>query len=282
MLTSKTKVLILAGKRNQDSLSESFGVQNKALIPLAGKRMVEWVFDAINGFGTENLWISVDAAQKALFEQEFPAYSNNLLIIENSGSPMNSIIRALNLLKEGESLLVTTADNPLLNSEFIHYFLQKANESEAELLIATVNGHEGLISKYPFLSRTWHKLNSKVWLSGANLFYWSPKTLNSAATQILTKLEERRKSPMGFASILSGTNLIFLLKLILQCTSIKEANQAFSKTLAFGVEFITLPFPEACVDVDKLSDYEFVERLLNSNNAQICLPEGLNTQAVAT
>lgn len=262
MLNQKIYALVLAGKRKSDPLSEYFGLDNKAFIKLKNKYLIEWVIEALQNSAIQNIIISLQKTQKSIFETNLNK-KHTFLEANSLDSPIDAVFQALNLPETKNGLLITTADNVFLSSEIIAYFLNICQKSSAEIIIATVNGKDNLSQNYPNIKRTWHKLNSQTWLSGANLFFWKPNTNKERAYKVLYELEANRKSPFKFAQIIAKKfSLLFFLKLLFRQTSIKECSKAFSEAVGLKVELITLPFPQACIDIDRLSDLKFAENIL--------------------
>ena len=267
MFSGKINCLILAGQRSGDPLSEYFHLPNKAFIPLLGKPLIEWVLDALN---QSNCFrapiISVSSSQENLFVEKLKDHEYKLLSLPENSSRLDGVFRCLKSIDSDEHLFITTSDNPLLTAEIIDSFLNICSRSQADLIVGTVNGQAGLIQKHPEMRRTWHKLNKDIWLSGANLFYWSPKKLSSQNYEALSRLERQRKSPLAFAQIIAQVNLLFFCKLFLHQTSLKECNKVISQTLGIQTELALIPAPEACIDVDKLGDLEIAEQIMMEKN----------------
>ena len=148
MLSQKICTLVLAGKRQSDPLSLHFGLENKAFINLKGKFLLEWVLEALEKAKIPNIIISLQKAQKKLFETNLKKNYQFLEVCTNS-SPINAVCEALKLPISQNGLLITTADNVLLSAKIIEYFLNICEQSSSEIIIAVVNGQENLVKKYP-------------------------------------------------------------------------------------------------------------------------------------
>jgi|GEM_PF-1119210 len=260
-------VLILAGKRSQNPLLSQLNVENKAFISFNNRNSIDYVLDAIKKtVNTSSITINIPPQQLDLFRKHTAhnITDNNefeFLLKGDSSSVFDSVFAFLEKIPDGEDFLVVTADNPLLTPEALRFFLEK---SDSELNIGMVNGHEGLIDELPNIKRTWHKLNRKTWLSGSNLFYIrnsKAESLNKTKS-ICQQLERFRKKPLLTAQTLGG-NLFFILKYFLQMSSVEESNSMLSKTLKIDTSLQILPFPYACLDVDKIEDYHLVSRIFN-------------------
>jgi molybdopterin-guanine dinucleotide biosynthesis protein A len=262
--------LILAGKRQVEPLSNYFGIANKAFLPLCEKPLIEWVISALKEANlTDNLLITASQCQEILFKEKLPQFANKLILVPPLSSPMDGVSAALKLIPPENGLLITTADNPLLTKEQLEYFIDEALNSEDELVIGCVNGLEGLVQKYPNLKRTWHKINSKTWISGANLFFFAPQKFSQHTHTVINQLERQRKSPLGFAQIVSKMNCSFFIKLLFQQSSLQECNKAMSQALGVKTKLLTLPFPEACVDVDKFEDLELAQQIISERRSSL-------------
>lgn len=265
--------LILAGKRSNDILCEEFNLSNKAFLSVAQKPLISHVVDAIgsNHSLQEPLHISYTQGQEDIFNEFFSEHHHelNIKFVENkiNASLVQACTSTLQLIKQDDALLITTADNGLLDEEILSYFLKECRKSPDEILIGVVNGkeHKEHYNLQNNIKRTWHKINKDTWLSGANLFYWPKSAMNPQIEKVLTKLEKNRKSPLGFCSIVANINLLFLLKFALSKSSLEECNKFLSKVLGASSRLYILPFWQACIDVDKPADFHFVEEYLQKN-----------------
>lgn len=259
--------LILAGRRKKNPLEEAFQVENKSFINIHGQYSISYVLDAVYDYDPIScIYLGVAPEQRELFQRHI---SQPFHIIDSfeEESPVNVIVRALRRLPEGSPLLVTTSDNTFLSGDDIKYFLSHARQ--ADILIATVNGCNELIEDYPQMrnQRTWHKLNSQTWLSGANLFYINiTREQIDSLEEILAMMEANRKSPLSFCwSLLSKSPLqaLFFLKYVLRAvSSLEEVDQFLSKGLNTRVKLITMPKSKLCIDLDTEEDYKFISEQL--------------------
>ncbi len=259
--------LILAGKREKDNLSEAFSIENKAFLKIGNQYLIQAVIQALKDANLPTPYLlGILENQKAIFKNKLSFLLETDYILKpntNYQSPVQTITEVLDNLTDQQSLLITTSDNYFLNQQILEEFLMKCQKSKAQFLIGVVNGQEKLISQYPKTKRTWHKLNSHTWLSGANLFFFRHKFINEKSKEILFKLESQRKNPFNFAITVARQNFGFLFNLICQNTSIEKCNEAISKTMGFSTELITLSEPKACIDIDTITDYEFAQSAQN-------------------
>lgn len=274
-INEKVHALILAGKRPKDLLSAQFGVPNKAFIKFQGKALVSYSTDALSeSRHVDKLFISINPEQELLFDNILSESKRTFqkILVPMGSSVVNAIKETLTRTDKHEGILVTTADNPTLTPEVIEYFLSRiSSESEEKekkssncFSIACVNGYEELLLEFPDMKsqRTWYKLNKKTWLSGANMFYFKlEESKREDFFNKLISLEVSRKSPFKLAQVLSQVKKIdFLLRFMLQRTSIEECEKVASQVLGTESRIIKLPYAFSCIDVDKRSDYEFLNK----------------------
>ena len=263
---NKTKInnwLVLAGKRGHDAFLDLLGVENKSFIKIQDKYSLEWVIEGLEKACPESCrWISILENQQDLFAKNLKDFCKfKRVFTDIYSSPTRAICDVLEQIPDGEDLLVTTADNPMLKPEVIEFFLNLIKNNSCDVAIATENGIDGLFEKFPEFKnkRTWHKLNSKTFLSGANLFYFkSSKNLRENMKKIISQIEQSRKIPIKLALKATNFNLLFLIKLLARHVSIQECEEAISRACKFKVKIFTLPFIGSCMDVDKIEDYNFV------------------------
>jgi len=237
-------VLILAGQREGvvDPLCEAASVERKALIPIAGRPMIDYVLDALSGSGV----------QTPFGVSGFEATHDARMVQTPSGSgPADSALRgALHLRRF--PLLVTTCDHPLLTPEMINHFIADASKSGADICV-------GLAEKavihpaYPNVKRTYLKFADKA-VSGCNLFYIANER-GLEAIRFWQKAQQHRKQPWKLARAFSLPLLFTYLRGQL---TIDRAFDYASKTLAIKAKPVFLPFAEAAIDVDKPSDKDLV------------------------
>jgi CTP:molybdopterin cytidylyltransferase MocA len=267
MKNKKVTTLILAGKRHSDDLSVKFGVSNKSFIQLNGQTLIQRVIEKILQTDCSNkIIVSINSEEEEIFKEQLKDFPQiNYQLNEVGSGTVQSTIKALKTLNGEGILLITTADNALLLPEYINAFLHRSFESKNVATIGVINGIEcGLIEKYPNIRRTWHKLNPKTWLSGINLFFWDASSFTQEVERTLTRMEQQRKNPLQFGLTVAKDNLSFLMRLILQNSSIEDCSQTLTKTLGMQTTLIPIPFPEACIDIDTEEDYELAKTILES------------------
>jgi len=250
--------IILAGSRPAgDPMAQARGVAVKALIPVAGKAMLTHVAEALldhEAIGELHLlaqdfgpfWTHPDT--RALQSDE------RVKAKTSSATIAASLDGALRRNDMNFPVLITTADNVLLNAQMIDDFLTAAET--ADIAIAVVE-KQTLLRRYPESRRTWLKLRGGQY-SGANLFYFG----NPKARQILeywAEVEQDRKKGWKILTIF-GPWLLFLA--VTRMLSIDRLASRVGKKLGLNIKIVPMRQAEACIDVDKDSDLEMAEQII--------------------
>jgi len=180
--------------------------------------------------------------------------------IENEDSPSASVAAALDMVEQGQPVLLTTSDHALLNDRIVDHFCRQARDSGCDLLVALAP-HHLVQTAYPSVRRTVLRFSDQACCS-CNLFAFMTPASRSVAG-FWTRVESQRKKPWRVMSILGWW---FVLRYLLGRLSLEQALSRVSRILGMKVGAVIMPFPEAAVDVDTENDLRFVQQLLERKN----------------
>lgn len=240
-------VLILAGQREGvvDPLCEAAGVSHKAEIPVAGTAMLERVVNALNEAGLSNkLYIS--------------GYSDsNLKKVSNGKGPADSVALGLEEI-EKYPCLVTTCDHALLTADMVHSFIDGAEEAGTDICVGLAT--ETIIqTEYPETKRTYIRFSDEA-VSGCNLFYIANED-GLKAIAFWQSVQHLRKNPLKLAKKVGvGVGLKYAAGRL----SLKGAFDYAADRIGITAAPVLLPYAEAAIDVDKPSDLDLVEDILQA------------------
>lgn len=243
-------MLVLAGQREGvvDPLCAQAGIEWKALLPIHGKPMIDYVLAALAACPAlaKPVWISgMDTALIAKGLKQSPS----------EAGPASSVVAAAQAGLP-TPFLVTTCDHPLLSPKMIEDFIEGAQASGADFAL-------GLASKdiiqpaYPHVKRTYLKFRDDS-VSGCNLFYVKNQR-GLRAIEFWRAAQNDRKKPIKLARRLGFGMLI---RYITGRLSVQGAFQHAADKLGITACPVMLNSPEAAIDVDKPSDLELVESIL--------------------
>ena len=241
-------VLILAGQREGvvDPLCAAAGVERKAIIPINGKPMIDYVLGALSA-AKLNVPFHVSGFDAA--------YDKRLKPSPSAPGPAGSAYAALT---DGIAFpcLMTTCDHPLLTADMLDIFISKAKDSGADFCVGFAQ--KSIIQPaYPDVKRTyWNFSDTPV--SGCNLFYITNEK-GLAVIEFWKQAQHLRKQPIKLARTVAWG---LLFKYLLGRLTLGQAFAYVSKRLDIKAAPILIPIAEAAIDVDKPSDKDLVERIL--------------------
>ena len=244
---------ILAGSRpGHDAFAHGFGVDLKALIPVAGEAMVRRPVRA--------LLASKNVGQLLVLSQ-----APDRIAAELEADPRISCRRSkatiaatlLDLLDDPQlqwPLLVTTADHALLDTATVDEFVGAA--AGADIAIAVVE-HAAMLRRLPQTKRTWLWLRGGGY-TGANLFMLNSPAA-APAIALWRSVEQDRKKVWRVLSLLGP---VASLGAMLRVVGLDQVMARLSKRLRLTVRAVRLSNPLAGVDVDKAEDHALAEAIL--------------------
>ena len=259
--------LVLAGRRSAaDPLAAAHGKTHRALLDVMGIPMLVRVVRAIRASrGIDRIAVSIDdrAALDSVPELRELAERREITYHASLDSPSRSVRDALNSQLLGKKIIVATADHALLTPEMVDYFIQHAEQSDADIAVGTVT--EAVIrAAYPTTTRTYLRFRDGGY-SGANLFAFRTERAIRAA-EFWMSAEEFRKHPWRLASVFGPKALLlFALRRLSFDAALDRASQA----IGCRVRAVPLPFAEAAIDVDHPSDLALASRALQARGEQV-------------
>lgn len=245
------RALVLAGARPEaDPVAAYAGVSHKALIPLAGKPLLERVLGALSAAGARRIAVSANDPQVVALADRLGAE-----VLPAEAGPSLSALRGIEALRP--PVLLTTSDHALLAPEWIIQFLDDAPETaDVAVLLAR---REVVEAAAPGTRRTYLKFADGEW-SGCNLFVVRSER-GLAAIQLWRAIEADRKRPWRIIRRLGPMTLVRYLAGRL---TLGEALQRLSRLCGAEVAAVPSRFGLAAVDVDKPADLDLVRTLTGS------------------
>jgi len=245
-------VLILAGQREGkvDPLCAEAGVARKAIIPINGRPMMDYVLEALD---------TADLLSPYHVSGFDAAYDDRLSQAPSGAGPADSAAAAL----RGSidlPCIITTADHPLLSAKMLEHFLEGAQKSGADFCVGLTD--KTIIQPaYPHVKRTYMKFSDRS-VSGCNLFYIHNEN-GIKAIEFWKQAQHLRKQPLKLARRL-GWGVLF--NYLLGRLSLNGAFDYASRRLGIRAKPVLIPIAEAAIDVDKPSDKVLVEAILTQRS----------------
>lgn len=256
--TAKFTVIILAGSRpGHDPLAAAAGVPTKALVPIAGRPMVDHVARTLLDhprIGTIVLMAQQPETLTHDPQTQWLAHEKRIVLSPSGGGISQSLLDWTNANPSSFPVLVTTADNVLLTREMIDAFI--AGTGDADIAAAMVE-RRVLMRAHPDSRRTWLRFRGGAW-SGANLFWLgSPR-----AARVLEKWREIEQDRKKGWKIVLAFGPVLLLSAALRLLTIGQAIARAGRRLGVNARIVSMPMAEACIDADKPEDIVLIERIL--------------------
>lgn len=250
-MTRWTAILLAGSRPGGDRFAARYGVELKALIPIAGEPMLLRPLRA--------LLDSRSVAAVRILTQDPEKLAPVLpgrqgwSVEPSSGTIAETIARICSEEHARWPLLVTTADHALLDMGMIDQFCAEAEGADLAIGVVTKSA---LQERLPQSRRTWIGLRRGKY-TGANLFaFGSPKALKAVA--LWRSVEQDRKKGWRLLLALGWPGLLGLLRL----RTLDRTMDAMGRRLGMTLRAVRLDDPLAAVDVDKPQDYELVSAIL--------------------
>lgn len=255
---SAITALVLAGTRpgKPDPVAIAGGVSHKALLPIDGVPMVVRVVNALQAVPAIGQ-IVVCLEDPTVLDGVLPA--NVQVVPSRPEGPSASVLDSLARL--GTPLLVTTADNALLQPQWVEELLNKA-AAQTDLAVGVAT-QAAIQQSVPQTKRTYIRLTDMVF-SGCNLFYFKT-SVSARVADLWRSVEKNRKHPLRVGWTLG---LGILLRAVLGKLSTQALYARIYALTSARAELVPLSDGRAAVDVDKEADIILAEKLAPLLKAQ--------------
>ena len=254
-------ILILAGKRDGrlDPLAEAHGVSHKAVVPIRGKPLIQWVLEA-----AEQAWpdapILVSIHDPAVIDGlpivQRLTEAGRLRIVEAGPGIVDSVHMAAGTGNEHFPLIITTGDNVLATAESLRELHEAGLASGADAA-AALTTREAIFAAHPEGQRRFYEF-SDVAISNCNA-YWLAGRKGLAAAEAFRGGGQFSKRK---GAIVKAFGLINLIRFRFRLATLDGTMRAISRR--FGVKVIAHLYADGAyaVDVDNERTYKIAETLL--------------------
>lgn len=258
MAKNWTAIVLAAGRGPDDPMAKAYGVSHKCALPVNGVPMLRRVVNALQkSQSITSIAISIESpaiVREALAEKD----SRISIIPSESSAPLSASVAIRK--NPAFPVLITTGDHALLTPEMVDYFCGHAERSSADFSAGLATA-EVIMKAHPQSVRTFFRFG-KDRVSGCNLF----AITNESGLRILEKwqyLEPSRKKPWR---LVAAFGLPALIRFAMGALSLDGAFRIVSSRLGLIAKPVLMPFAEAAIDVDKPSDLELAEAILELRN----------------
>lgn len=250
--------IVAAGERpGVNALAAHFNETAKALIPVGGEAMISRVVRtllATPAIGRVVILAQDTGALTGKHDTQWLADDPRVSFAVSEGSLSRSLAAVSGTAAAPWPVLVTTADHPLLTPQILEAFLGEAGD--ADVAVGMVE-RASMLPRFAGNRRTWMRLRDGAF-TGANLFAFN-NSLAGSALAVWIRAEQSRKTPWV---VFSHFGPWLLLRAVTRTVSAREGLRSAGARLGIRAKAVILPFAEAGIDVDKVSDHALAEAIL--------------------
>lgn len=249
--------IVLAGDRTKaDSLINHSKAGCKAMIDIDGLPMVRRVLNSLRASHVVNkICLAGPEASEVATDEPLATWvkDGEILWREPESSPSTSAFHVMESLDPEEAVLLTTADHPLLTPEIVDAFGRQSLADDVDVVVGLAP-HALVLEAYPGIKKTVLRFSDGEFC-GCNLFaFITPE--GRRAARFWRKIEQQRKKPLVVIGLLGwGAIIRYRLGLL----SLEEALAKLSKRLGLRIRPVILPYANAAIDVDSISDLILVK-----------------------
>ena len=252
MTDTRIPAVVLAGAPAEPELEAKYGVKNRAETPLLGKKMIQYVLDALRESPHVGSICVVGDVQCEGADK----------IIPSAGNLIDNLIAGVKASDSGGRVLMVTSDIPMLTSAAVEDFLERCSGVEAEFCYAIISKAANE-ARFPGMKRTYVKLAEGTF-TGGNIMLFSSRVIVENAG-LIRDLLAARKSPLRLAGIIG---MSFLLRAFTAQTiwpgalKLSFAEKTVGRIVRATLKAVPTPYAEIGADVDNMEQVDSAENAL--------------------
>ena len=241
--------VILAGGKTP-WLQKAVGTNIRALAPLGGRRLVEYIIDALDRSGMiDRIIVAADSSE---WEAAVLPQRAELVAVKTASMP-ETAAAAVAGLPGGGKILFVCDDIPLLTAAAVQDFLRQAETVAADAYYPVIPEAD-CARAFPGAQRTYVTLPDGRF-TGGNLMLIKA----AVVARSLDKARDifaRRKKPWELCGWLGFG---FVLKFLLHRLTLADVERRASELLEFKGKAIVSHYPEIGMDIDKEEDWQLLQ-----------------------
>ena len=227
----------------------------KALLPLAGRPMVQWVLDALNGSQSIDRIVLVGLPNDAPLESHKP-----LDFLAGQGDMLSNIQagarRVAELAPDADQVLVCSSDIPALTPPMADWLAAQVTQADADICYNVIT-RQTMEARFPGSRRTYVRLKGMEVCGGD--FNAVRLSVALGAHAFWKRLIAARKKPLAQAGLVGFDTLLLLL---LGRLSLPAAEERVGRRTGLRARALICPYAEIGMDVDKPFQLEIMQNML--------------------
>ncbi len=245
----------------KDPLHQITQGKPKALLPIAGKTMLQWVLDALNGSKKITCIVLVGLPQSTDIQCSHPItfLPDSGGIISNIQAGVDEILR---MDPSAEKALIVSSDIPAIKTEMVDWMIREVEEMDADLFYNVIT-RQVMENAFPGSKRTYIRFRDLEVCGG---------DLNALRLSFLTggnaffdKIINSRKNPLKQASLF-GFDI--LASILLNRLSLSDVERKISERIHARGKTLLCPYAEIGMDVDKPNQFEMVQTYMQKQSSR--------------
>ncbi len=250
----KHTVIIMAGGE-KGPLYESTGHPIKALIPIYGKPMLDWVVEAFHkSEWVENIVVvgAEDIEQCASMRFVRKRIFTGINLLQNVVHAVTYVkTRLYKNASEHNGYIFSFCDAVFLTEDIINNTIENIEESGADICLHYVEKESFEKAGLP-TKRTYIPIGDSLY-TGSVIYYVKKFQLVAALLDTFGEMRKNRKDPKGLLRALECEDL-----------DISGIEKKLSERVSAKLKIFISPHPRLGIDVDKPSDLELAKKILDT------------------
>lgn len=256
---SRVSSLVLCGGENKEALFAETQIRYKAILPVAGKPMMQWIIEALcKSRAGERILVMGPPETKPVLDAA-DSGGKTFMFLESGDSMFKNALEGARALHDSDFIFITTCDIPLATGDMINAFLAECEGSpESTDVFWPIIEKNHVTLKFHDAKRTYMKLKEGTF-TGGNFALARPDFF-SANDALFTQAVAYRKSPLRLLKLLG---FLFVARFLLGMLSISDVETRLSQILpGWKAKGVPMPYPEIGMDVDKIEDYKTIKNFM--------------------
>jgi molybdopterin-guanine dinucleotide biosynthesis protein A len=248
------EAIITAGgiSADDDPLYGRTGVAKKALIPLAGQPMINWVVKALVGSGLIDHLVIV-----GLRPDEVSFGAPSIHFIPSRDGLLDNVLAGVDKVREvspaAKKILLCSSDIPLITPEIVCGFVEECGLQEADIYYAIVE-EKTMEARFPGSKRTFVPFKGGRY-TGGDIFLVDLAAAKGNV-ELFRSLTGSRKNYLAQARMLG---LGFIIRFLLRLMTVHEAAEHARQRMNLNTRVVVTRFAELGMDLDKPHQYDLIK-----------------------
>ncbi|MBI9051249.1 MAG: NTP transferase domain-containing protein [Anaerolineaceae bacterium] len=223
----------------------------KALLPIAGKPMIQWVLDAVNQCEYIDRVVVIGLPEHAALNS-----THETIFIEKSSDMLTNIQTAAKTLgataNEHQRAFILASDVPAITVEMLNWMYDASKDLSGDVFYSIIE-KQTMENRYPTANRTFIQLED-CQVCGGDVSIFRLEVVNGERP-IWKRLIDARKNPIKQARLIG---LGILVPLVTKKLKLKTAERKISRRLRIVGHVLCCPYAEIGMDVDKPHQFEIL------------------------